>query len=56
MTAGELERSNILDALQELVAAGDDCVSGKDDVAAMVRFADADQAARAMLKQYGRPA
>ena len=37
--------------LREYVAAADDITSGVDDVAAMLRFGEADKAARAALEQ-----
>lgn len=41
----------LLAALQELIAAGDECVSSDDDVAAMLRFGEAHDVARAVIKK-----
>jgi len=45
------ERAKALeDALREYIDAADACVSGDDDVVAMLRFGEADKAAREALK------
>jgi hypothetical protein len=44
------ENARLWEALREYIDAADACVSGHDDVAAMLRFGEADKAARAALK------
>ena len=41
----------LLDALRELIAAGDYCITTDDDAKAMLRFGDAHKAARAAIAE-----
>jgi len=47
----EADARRLEDALREYIDAADESVTGADDVAAMLRFGDADRAARAALKE-----
>ena len=42
---------DLLEALKEYIAAGENSVTATDDVAAMIRFGEADKAARAVIKK-----
>lgn len=48
------QAQKLLDTLCEYIAASDACTeAGGDDVAAMLRFGEADKAARALLAEFG---
>lgn len=51
LVAAEERSKALAEALRELLDAGEECVSPRDEVAAACRFGDAINAARAALEQ-----